>query len=283
MSDGFHLLEEAVTADVTRALQEDVGTGDLTAALVPEHRAARARLLTREDGVLCGIEWFNRTFEELDPEIEIFWHHKDGDAIAANSSVCEMEGLARPMLTGERTAMNFVQLLSGVATKARAYVRAVEGTRAKIVDTRKTLPGLRLAQKYAVRCGGAGNHRIGLYDGILIKENHILAAGSLRAAVDLALRTAPPEALLQVEVETLEQLREALEARAPLILLDNFDLARMREAVAMTKDRAELEASGGVNLDTVRAVAETGVHRISVGSLTKDVKALDLSMRFLHH
>jgi nicotinate-nucleotide pyrophosphorylase (carboxylating) len=283
MSDPFHLLEETVTADVTRALQEDVGTGDLTAALVPEHRAARARLLTREDGVLCGVDWFNRTFEELDPDVEIFWHHKDGEAIDAGTSICEIEGLARPMLTAERTAMNFVQLLSGVATKAREYVRAVEGTSARIVDTRKTLPGLRIAQKYAVRCGGAGNHRIGLYDGMLIKENHILAAGSLHAAVELALREVPEGTMLQVEVETLEQLREALDAGATLILLDNFDEARMREAVKVTGNRAELEASGGVTLATVRRIAETGVHRISVGSLTKDVKALDLSMRFLHH
>lgn len=282
MPDTFHLLEETVTADVTRALQEDVGTGDLTAALVPDRKAATARLMTREDGVLCGVEWFNRTFEELDPEVEIFWHHKDGDAIDAGTSLCEIEGLARPMLTAERTAMNFVQLLSGVATRARAFVRAVEGTRARIHDTRKTLPGLRIAQKYAVRAGGAWNHRLGLYDGILIKENHIAAAGSLAAAVKQALRDVPEGTMLQVEVETLEQLREALDAGAKLVLLDNFDAAGMREAVRVAGDRAELEASGGITLDNVRAVAETGVHRISVGSLTKDVKALDLSMRFLH-
>lgn len=283
MPDAFHALEEAVTADVTRALQEDMGNGDLTARLVPEDQAARARLMTRQSGVLCGTDWFQRTFEELDPDVEIFWHHRDGDDIVANSSLCEIEGKSRPMLTAERTAMNFVQLLSGVATRARLFVRAVEGTGAKIYDTRKTLPGLRLAQKYAVRTGGAYNHRLGLYDGVLIKENHILAAGGVRRAVEQALRDVPPNTLLQVEVEDLDQLREALDAGARLILLDNFDLPRMREAVAIAGARAELEASGGVTLKTVRAIAETGVQRISVGSLTKDVEALDLTMRFMHH
>ena len=282
MPDAFHALEETVTADVTRALKEDVGLGDLTARLVPEGKTAHARLLTRQSGVLCGVEWFNRTFEELDPDVETFWHHRDGDDIVANTSICEIEGDARAMLTAERTALNFVQLLSGVATKARRYVRAIEGTRAKIVDTRKTLPGLRIAQKYAVRAGGAQNHRIGLYDGILIKENHI-AAGGVKGAVEAGLRTAPAGVFVQVEVENLDQLSEALDAGARLILLDNFDLAKMREAVAITKDRAELEASGGVNLKTVRAIAETGVHRISIGSLTKDVEALDLSLRLTHH
>lgn len=282
MPDAFHLLEEAVTSDVTRALREDIGTGDLTARLIPEDRPGVARLLTRQSGVLCGVEWFRRAFDELDPDVEIFWHHADGDEIVANSSLCEIEGKARAMLTAERTAMNFVQLLSGVATKARQYVKAVEGTRARIYDTRKTLPGLRIAQKYAVRAGGAENHRIGLYDGILIKENHILAAGGLRQAVRAALHDVPEGTMLEVEVETIAQLREALDAGAKLILLDNFDLPKMREAVAIAGERAELEASGGVTLKSVRAIAETGVHRISVGSLTKDVQALDLSMRFLH-
>ncbi len=283
MTDPFHLLEETVTADVTRALEEDVRTGDLTANLIPADRPGRARLLTRVTGILCGVEWFRRTFEELDPDVEIFWHHRDGEEMVANSSVCEIEGNARAMLTAERTAMNFVQLLSGVATKARRYVQAVEGTRARIYDTRKTLPGLRIAQKYAVRAGGAENHRIGLYDGMLIKENHILAAGGIRQAVTAALRVVPEGTQLQVEVETLEQLREALEVGARLVLLDNFDLPTMREGVRIAGNRAELEASGGINLKTVRAFADTGVQRISVGSLTKDVEALDLSMRFLHH
>jgi len=281
MPDPFHLLEETVTRDVTRALEEDVATGDLTAQLIPEHQLAIARLMTRQSGVLCGMEWFARTFDELDTDVEIFWHHRDGDEIVAGSSVCEIEGRARPMLTAERTAINFVQLLSAVATRTRQFVRAVEGTRAKILDTRKTLPGLRIAEKYAVHVGGGTNHRIGLYDGILIKENHILACGGVRQAVHQAKQAASADVMLQVEVESLEQLREALDAGASLILLDNFDLAAMREAVKVAGDRAELEASGGVRLSTVRAIAETGVHRISVGSLTKDVEALDLSMRFI--
>ena len=283
MPDAFHALEETVTGDVTRALKEDVGLGDLTAKLVPEGKPGQARLMTRQSGVLCGVEWFNRTFEELDPDVEIFWHHEDGDDIVANSSLCEIEGDARAMLTAERTAMNFLQLLSGVATRTRQYVRAIEGTKAKIVDTRKTIPGLRIAQKFAVRAGGGTNHRIGLYDGILIKENHIAAAGGIKGAVEQALRSAPPGTMVEVEVETLEQLREALAAGARLILVDNFDLPTMRKAVEIAGSRAELEASGGVDLSNVRAIAETGVHRISVGSLTKDVQALDLSMRFIHH
>ena len=282
MPDAFHALEETVTRDVTRALAEDVGTGDLTANLVPADARAAARLMTRQSGVLCGVEWFNRTFQELDPDVEIFWHHADGDDIVAGSSLCELEGSARAVLTGERTAINFVQLLSGVATRTRQYVRAVEGTQARIVDTRKTLPGLRMAQKYAVRCGGGVNHRIGLFDAILIKENHIAAAGGVKAAVAAGLRSVSSSKFVQVEVENLDQLHEALGAGAKLILLDNFDPAKMREAVAIAGGRAELEASGGITLKNVRAVAETGVHRISIGSLTKDVEALDLSMRFLH-
>jgi nicotinate-nucleotide pyrophosphorylase (carboxylating) len=282
MPDAFHALEETVTRDVTRALEEDIGTGDLTARLIPEERIARARLMTRESGVLCGVEWFNRTFEELDPDVEIFWHHDDGDAIVANTSLCELEGNARALLTAERTALNFVQLLSAVATRTRLFVRAVEGTRAKILDTRKTIPGLRKAEKYAVATGGGTNHRIGLYDGVLIKENHILAAGGVAAAVKAAQHDVDSVTMLQVEVESIAQLREALDAGARLILLDNFDLIRMREAVQVAGDRAELEASGGVSLETVRAIAETGVQRISVGALTKDIDALDLSMRFMH-
>lgn len=283
MPDAFHALEETVTTDVTRALQEDIGLGDLTARLVPEAKMCRARLMTRVSGVLCGMEWFRRSFEALDPDVEIFWHRRDGDEIVGNTSICEIEGRARALLTAERTAMNFVQLLSGVATKARLYVRAIEGTGARIFDTRKTLPGLRMAQKYAVRAGGAQNHRMGLHDGILIKENHILAAGSLRGAIDKALLEAPGGTPVQVEVESLDQLREALDCGAKLVLLDNFDLPTMREASRIAGDRAQLEASGGVTLRTVRAIAETGVQRISVGALTKDVEALDLSMRFMHH
>ncbi len=282
MPDAFHLIEETVTRDVTRALAEDIGTGDLTARLIPAGARAHARLLTRQSGVLCGVEWFQRTFEELDTDVEIFWHHRDGDDIVANSSLCEIEGQARAMLTAERTAINFVQLLSGVATRTRQFVRAIAGTRAKIVDTRKTVPGLRIAQKYAVHVGGGTNHRIGLYDGILIKENHIHACGGVGAAVRQAMHDVSDNVMLQVEVENLEQLREALEAGARLILLDNFDIQRMREAVKIVGNRAELEASGGVELSNVRAIAETGVHRISIGSLTKDIDALDLSLRFIN-
>ena len=283
MADPFHALEEIVTRDVTRALEEDVGAGDLTARLVPEDRNGHARLMTRESGVLCGVDWFNRTFEELDPDVEVFWHHKDGDDITADTSLCEIEGKARALLTAERTALNFVQLLSAVATKARIFARAVQGTHARIVDTRKTIPGLRMAQKYAVRVGGATPNRIGLFDGILVKENHILAAGGIRQAVEAALREASNDMMVQIEVETLDELRQALDAGAKMILLDNFDLAMMRDAVKVNASRAELEASGGVSLKNVRAIAETGVHRISIGTLTKDVEALDLSMRFLHH
>lgn len=283
MPDSLHALEEAITGDVRRALAEDVGTGDLTSALLPEGKTVRARLLTRQDAVLCGTEWFNRTLEALDPEAEVFWHHVDGDELVAGSSLCEVEADSRSLLTAERTAINFVQLLSAVATRTRAFVKRVEGTRARILDTRKTLPGLRIAQKYAVRVGGGTNHRMGLYDGILLKENHIAAAGGVRPAVLAALHAATPGTMVQVEVETIAQLREALDAGARLILLDNFTLPRMREAVEITGDRAELEASGGVEFATVREIAETGVHRISVGSLTKDVKAVDLSLRIVHH
>jgi nicotinate-nucleotide pyrophosphorylase (carboxylating) len=285
MPDALHTIEETVTRDVTRALEEDIGPGDLTARLIPEHRTATARLMTRQDGVLCGTQWFNRTFEELDPDVEIFWHHGDGDEVVAGSSLCEIEGMARSMLTAERTGINFVQLLSGVASHTRQFVNAVKGTRAKNVDTRKTLPGLRKAEKYAVRVGGRTNHRIGLFDGILIKENHIMAAGSIRAAIEQASHDADNSdgVFVQVEVESLEQLRQALDAGATLILLDNFDVAKMREAVKMVGERAELEASGGISLKTVREIAETGVHRISLGTITKDVRAMDLSMRFVHN
>jgi nicotinate-nucleotide pyrophosphorylase (carboxylating) len=282
MADPFHDLETTITSDVRRALAEDVGSGDLTAALIPPGRAVQARLMTRQDAVLCGTDWFNRTLELLDPEVEVFWHHEDGDDVVAGTSLCELEGRARAILTAERTAINFVQLLSAVSTRTRTYVKLVAGTRAQILDTRKTIPGLRIAQKYAVMMGGGVNHRIGLYDGILIKENHIAAAGSVRQAVAAGLRAAPEGVMVQVEVETLEQLREALDAGATLILLDNFTLPRMREAVEIAGERAELEASGGIDFHNVREIAETGVHRISIGSLTKDIKAVDLSLRFVH-
>lgn len=284
MADAHHDLESTVTADVTRALKEDIGNGDLTASLIAPAARGHARVITRESGVLAGTEWFERCFTELDPDSEVFWHARDGDRVVADQQICEIEGNARAMLTAERSALNFLQTLSAVATKTREFVDAIQGTKTKILDTRKTLPGLRHALKYAVRAGGGSNHRIGLYDGILIKENHIMAAGGIRAAMESAFALvkhgAPRETMIEIEVESLEQLREALACGAKLILLDNFSRAHMKRAVAMAAGKAELEASGGVNLRTVRAIAETGVDRISVGTLTKDIRALDLSMRF---
>ena len=290
MSDKLHDLEAVVTEDVTRALQEDVKSGDLTALLIPVDARGQARVIAREPGILAGREWFDRCFTELDPDCEVFWHVEDGAPVAANVQLCEVTGNARTMLSAERAALNFLQTLSAVATKTRAFVDAVAGTNAKILDTRKTIPGLRLAQKYAVRVGGGHNHRIGLYDGILIKENHIVAAGSLRkamnAAFDLVKHQAPASTMIEIEVENLVQLREAIDCGARLVLLDNMSPERMREAVAVAagaKRKVELEASGGVDLYTVREIAETGVDRISIGTLTKDIKALDLSMRFNIH
>ena len=274
-------LENTLAANVRAALDEDVGTGDLTARLIPEDAAGQARVLTREDAVLCGAGWFEACFLALDPAVKIAWHATDGDRIHAGQTLCELSGPARTLLTAERPALNFLQTLSAVATETRRYVDAIAGTRAKIHDTRKTLPGLRLALKYAVKCGGGENQRIGLYDGILIKENHIAAAGGIAPALEAAFRLAGPGVSVQIEVETLAQLEEALRAGAKLILLDNFNLEGMREAVVLTAGRAALEASGGVTLDTVRAIAETGVDRISVGGLTKSVRAVDLSMRFV--
>ncbi len=275
-------LQKAIAENVRAALAEDLGeAGDLTAQLIPADQRARARVITREAAVLAGRPWFDACFRALDASVRITWHAADGDAIAAGQTLCEIEGNARALLSAERPALNFLQTLSGVASLTRRYVEAIAGTRARIYDTRKTLPGLRLAQKYAVRIGGGANHRTGLFDGILIKENHIAAAGGVRPALEAAFRLAPRGVFVQIEVETLVQLEEALAAGARLILLDNFDLAGMREAVRLTAGRAELEASGGVNLETVRAIAETGVDRISVGALTKHVRAVDLSMRFL--
>jgi len=272
-------LAAAVERNVQAALAEDIGSGDLTALLAPAGRGAAGMVVTREDAVLCGTAWFDACLRRLDPHARIDWLAQDGARIAAGQTVCAIAAETRALLTGERSALNFLQLLSGVATQTRRYVDAVAGTRAQIVDTRKTLPGLRLAQKYAVKCGGGANHRLGLYDGILIKENHIIAAGSVTAAFERARTIAPPGVFIQIEVETLEQLAEALDAGARMILLDNMDLHRMRQAVGLTAGRAALEASGGVRLDGVRAIAETGVDRISIGTLTKDVRATDYSLR----
>ncbi len=272
-------LAPAIRNDVARALAEDIGSGDVTARLVPEEQAADAHVVTREAAVLCGSAWFDEVFRQIDADIRVRWQAKDGDQLSPNQVLCDIHGRARGLLTGERTALNFLQTLSGVATRTRTFVEAVAGTKATILDTRKTLPGLRQALKYAVRCGGANNHRMGLYDGVLIKENHIAAAGGIGPALRRAAQVTG-KVPIQIEVESIAQLGAAIEAGAELILLDNFDLAGLREAVKVTAGRAALEASGGVNLDTVRAIAETGVDRISIGSLTKDVRAVDMSMRF---
>lgn len=274
-----YLNVEHVLSDVTRALEEDIGGGDLTAQLIPSTQTTRAHVITREAAMIAGRPWFDACFRELDLACDINWFVNEGDFVAAGSVLVEISGNTRALLTAERPALNFLQTLSAVATATRPYVEAVAGTRAAILDTRKTLPGLRIAEKYAVRVGGGQNQRMGLYDGILIKENHIAAAGGIAPVLDAAFKLAAGKVSVQVEVETLEQLREALAAGAKLILLDNFGLDTMREAVILTDGRAQLEASGNITLDTVRAVAETGVDRISIGGLTKHIRAVDLSMR----
>jgi len=269
-----------IQANVRTALEEDLGSGDLTAQLIPEQTEGHATVISRQHMVLCGVPWFESCFRALDAACKIRWLVREGEVAEAGQTLCEIRGNARALLSSERPALNFLQTLSATATATRRYVDIIAGTHAKIMDTRKTLPGLRIAQKYAVTVGGGHNQRIGLFDGILIKENHILAAGGIRPALEAAFRIAPPDATVQIEVESLDELRAALDAGAKLVLLDNFDLDAMRAAVTLTAGRAELEASGGINLDTVRAIAETGVDRISIGSLTKDIEAVDLSMRF---
>jgi len=273
-------LQTEIERNVTAALAEDVGPADWTAMLTPENQTSRATVMCRQSAVLCGNEWFELCLRKLDPAIKVSWKCTEGEKLQRGARVCELTGKTRALLTGERTGLNFLQTLSAVATTTRRYVEAVAGTRASIVDTRKTLPGLRLAQKHAVRVGGGVNHRLGLYDGLLIKDNHIAAAGGVTAALNEARRVAPPGVWIQIEVETLEQLEEALRSGANAILLDNMTLEQMRDAVAVTAGRAQLEASGGITLETVRPIAETGVDRISIGSLTKDIDAVDLSMRF---
>ncbi|HJW81820.1 MAG TPA: carboxylating nicotinate-nucleotide diphosphorylase [Acidiferrobacterales bacterium] len=267
-----------ISDDVRRALAEDVGSGDLTAPLVPD-ATAHAELVTREDAVLCGTAWFDEVFRQLEPRVRVAWLKRDGERIAAGSVIARLDGPARALLTGERSALNFLQTLSGTATRAARYVDALRGTRARVLDTRKTIPGLRRAQKYAVTCGGGLNHRLGLYDAVLIKENHIAAAGSVTAALAQARAAVTADIPVEIEVENLDQLREALSAGATRILLDNFDLEGLRAAVRETAGRATLEASGGITLDNIRAIAETGVDCISVGQLTKSVSAIDFSMR----
>jgi len=273
-------LASKIQDDVARALAEDIGSGDVTAKLVPLSQKALAQVVTREAAVLCGSAWFEECFHQIDRDVRISWNAQDGDRLVRGQIVCEIRGTARSMLTGERSSLNFLQTLSAVATKTRAFVDAVTGTKAVILDTRKTLPGLRYALKYAVRCGGGTNHRIGLYDGVLIKENHIASTGSIRSALEQARKLAP-DIPVEIEVENIGQLEEAIAAGATRVLLDNFDLAGFREAVRLTAGRATLEASGGVNLENVRGIAETGVDFISIGSLTKDIRAVDLSTRFV--
>jgi nicotinate-nucleotide pyrophosphorylase (carboxylating) len=270
-------------SDAARALAEDVGAGDLTAGLIDPTRQAKARVLAREAAVICGAPWVQATLQQVDSTAKIQWLVGEGERCAPDQVVLEMTGSARALLTAERTALNFLQTLSAVATKTARFVDAVQavpGNRAQIVDTRKTLPGLRLAQKYAVRTGGGTNHRIGLYDAVLIKENHIAAAGSVSAVLAQAAQVAPSATFVEIEVETLAQLTEALDAGATMVLLDNMTPDMLREAVQINAGRAILEVSGGVNMTTVRGIAATGVDRISIGALTKDVQAIDFSMRF---
>ena len=267
-----------VTETVTRALLEDVGTGDLTASLIDSSALASATIMTRDAGILCGMAFASEAFRQTDPACQLDWRLADGDSLSAGDELCRIQGPARALLTAERTALNFIQLLSGTATTASLYAARVAHTGVKLLDTRKTLPGLRLAQKYAVACGGCHNHRIGLFDAFLIKENHIAAAGSISAAISTARRAATGK-LIEVEVETAEELHQALEAGADRIMLDNFSLQQLREAVKTARGRAELEASGNITDETLVSIAETGVDLISIGALTKHVRALDLSMR----
>ena len=275
---GSQAFNNLVSANVALALAEDIGNGDLTALLIPASQQTQATIISRENAVICGIDWVNACFHQLDNNIKINWQVNEGDKIASNQVLCEISGNARAILTAERCALNFLQTLSAVATQTREYVEAIADTKAQILDTRKTLPGLRLAQKYAVTVGGGANQRLALYDGILIKENHIAAAGSIHAALSHA-HSLNKNASIQIEVENLDELQQALNAGATSILLDNFTISDMKNAVQLNNGKALLEASGNVNLDTVLDIAKTGVDRISIGSLTKNIRAIDLSLR----
>ncbi len=274
-------LANQIEEDVRRALAEDIGSGDITAQLIPEDRRASARVITRERAVIAGTAWVDAVFRQLDARVQVRWEVADGDQVEPNQVLFQLEGPARALLSGERAALNFLQTLSGVATVCRYYADLVDGTSVKLLDTRKTVPGLRLAQKYAVTCGGCHNHRIGLYDAFLIKENHIAACGGIAEAVAAAHAIGPGKPV-EVEVESLDELQQALEAGADIIMLDELSLADMRRAVEITAGRAKLEASGGINEQTLRTIAETGVDYISIGGLTKHVRAVDLSMRLQH-
>ncbi|MGD2113089.1 MAG: carboxylating nicotinate-nucleotide diphosphorylase [Gammaproteobacteria bacterium] len=276
----LEVLEENLLRDVRGALSEDIGSGDITSVLIPADRMATASVISRESAVLCGMAWFNAVFAELDTAINVDWDARDGDTIRPGQQLCTLSGPAAPLLSGERTALNFLQTLSGTATRAQRYASAVADLAVKILDTRKTLPGLRQAQKYAVRTGGCFNHRMGLYDGILIKENHISAAGSIGQAIQ-AVKALHPGIPVEIEVENRDQAKVAIAAGADILLLDNFTLEALAATVAQVAGRAKLEASGGITLDNIRAVARTGVDFISIGSLTKDLQSIDLSMKFV--
>ncbi|MCJ8178681.1 carboxylating nicotinate-nucleotide diphosphorylase [Pseudomonas viridiflava] len=271
-------LTAEIEANVRRALLEDVGSGDITAQLIPAERLAKATIISRDAAVIAGTAWVDAVFRQLDPRVAVHWQVSDGDRVSPDQALFHLEGPASSLLTGERSALNFLQLLSGVATRAQYFADMVSGTQVKLLDTRKTLPGLRLAQKYAVTCGGCHNHRIGLYDAFLIKENHIAACGGIAQSIEAAHKIAPGKPV-EVEVESLAELKQALDAGADIIMLDELSLEDMREAVRLNAGRAKLEASGGINDDTLRVIAETGVDYISIGAMTKDVKAVDLSMR----
>ncbi|HEB93830.1 MAG TPA: carboxylating nicotinate-nucleotide diphosphorylase [Gammaproteobacteria bacterium] len=272
------ILPTDISGCVARALAEDMGSGDITATLIPAEASAHAQVIVRETAVLCGTSWFDEVFRQLDRRVQVVWQTRDGERLRPNQTLCQLRGPARSLLSGERTALNFLQTLSATATRTRRYVDAIASTNARLLDTRKTLPGLRTAQKYATACGGAQNHRMGLFDAFLIKENHILAAGGIAQAVSRAREIAPGKPV-EVEVENLNELRQALDTGADTVMLDNMNLATLHKAVLLTAGRSRLEASGNVNLDTLRAIAETGVDYISVGAITKDVQAVDLSMR----
>ncbi|VAW89318.1 Quinolinate phosphoribosyltransferase [decarboxylating] [hydrothermal vent metagenome] len=272
-------LPSDIKKTVKAALKEDIGKGDITASLIPPQTIATATVITRETAVLCGREWFTETMLQLSDGISISWQVQDGDRVNENQTLCTIQGPARAILSAERVALNFLQLLSGIATESRRYADRVKGLKTAIRDTRKTIPGLRLAQKYAVRCGGCENHRIGLYDGVLIKENHILACGSITRAVE-QIRASHPKMQIEVEVENLEEFHEALAAKADMLLLDNFDRAMLQRAVILNKGQAKLEASGGVTFNEIRGLAESGIDYIAIGTLTKNIQSIDLSMRF---
>ena len=267
-----------IEESVITALAEDIGSGDVTAKLIPEDEFSLASVISRESAIICGIDWFEEVFAQLDSQVFIEWDVDDGDRVEAGQQLCSLSGSTRSLLTGERTALNFLQTLSGTASIADEYASAVKGTGVKVLDTRKTIPGLRIAQKYAVSCGGCFNHRVGLYDAVLIKENHILAAGSISEAVESA-RFHNPELTIEVEVENLDELQQAIDAKVDRIMLDNFELDLLKQAVKINNNQTELEASGNITLETIRTISETGVDFISTGSLTKDIKSLDLSMR----